>query len=80
MEEDFSSRRCSPPPLPEQAPLSPLLPFADDGDGGGVEAKQRIRRDIRQPASTEEFDESQPISVVRQNLLGPLTFDDLYYV
>lgn len=46
-------------------------------------AKRQIR-EMRQETITEdcpiEYDEGQQISVVRHNLLGPLSFDDLYYV
>lgn len=38
--------------------------------------KQRIQEGEGDAASTSSDDEP---SVVRQNLLGPLTFDDLYY-
>lgn len=35
-------------------------------------------KEIEEESSEDDSSEEQP-SVVRQNLLGPLTFDDLYY-
>jgi hypothetical protein len=40
--------------------------------------RQQTQDEEADTASTETSSDDEP-SVVRQNLLGPLTFDDLYY-
>ena len=64
---------------------SPLLLTNGDANNG-VEPQKGIgknsRHQIREPSPIEDSIDvmNQPISVIRHNLLGNLTFDDLYYL
>ena len=41
--------------------------------------QQTLEQDEDSASNASSEDEQQQLSIVRQNLLGPLTFDDLYY-
>lgn len=53
-------------------PKSPL--------GNVLQKQQKTQEDEEDTQSVAtSIDEPEPPSLIRQNLLGPLTFDDLYY-
>ena len=64
-----------------RGPSAQLLP---DAAGESFAPKSTARRlpEVRNQETMDEcaIEDDEPVSVIRSNLLGPLSFDDLYYV